>query len=176
MRFGSSVVERDVGHLLFAEQHVVGAALDLGLRVPDAARGVALRVHVDEEHALLGDGEARREVHGGGRLADAAFLVRDREHDAHGRARCTPRATSVSIGDVSIARGLGVHRGSGFARQKKSAPTGATVGAGGERVTDGQSLARAPSGATLGATSSPVGGGYGEAGVLEESVCRSCSD
>ena len=51
----------------------------------DAAREVALRVDVDEEDALVGEGEGGAEVDGGGGLADAAFLVCDGEDSSHER-------------------------------------------------------------------------------------------
>jgi hypothetical protein len=49
----------------------------------EAAGGVALGVHVHEEHAAAEGGEASAEVHGGGGLADAAFLVDDCDDAAH---------------------------------------------------------------------------------------------
>ena len=56
------------------------------LRFLDAAThgGVALRIDVDEQHAAARRGERGREIHGGGRLADAALLVRDRDDALHG--------------------------------------------------------------------------------------------
>ena len=53
----------------------------------DAAREVALGVGVDEEDALVGEGEGGAEVDGGGGFADAAFLVGDGEDPAHGRSQ-----------------------------------------------------------------------------------------
>ena len=43
----------------------------------EAAGEVGLRIEVDEQHALLGHGEGRGEVDGGGGFADATFLVGD---------------------------------------------------------------------------------------------------
>jgi hypothetical protein len=45
----------------------------------EAAGEVGLGVQVDEEDALLGEGEGGGEIDGGGGLADAAFLVCDGE-------------------------------------------------------------------------------------------------
>ena len=45
----------------------------------DAAGQVGLRVHVDEQDALPGEGEGGREVDGGCGFPDAAFLIGDRE-------------------------------------------------------------------------------------------------
>ena len=50
---------------------------------PDAAGEVGLGVDVDEEDALFGEGEGRRQVDGGGGFADAAFLVGDGEDARH---------------------------------------------------------------------------------------------
>ena len=47
---------------------------------PEAGRGVALRVEVDDQHALADRGQGGTEVDRGGGLADAAFLVGDRQH------------------------------------------------------------------------------------------------
>ena len=47
------------------------------------ARGVSLRVAVDQQRALLGDREAGGEVHGGRRLTDSALLVCDRDDACH---------------------------------------------------------------------------------------------
>ncbi len=59
-----------------------------------ARRGVALRVGVDQQHALADGGQGGAEVDGGGGLAHAALLVGDGQ-DAHGtgqtlRTRCSP--------------------------------------------------------------------------------------
>ena len=48
-----------------------------------AGGGVALRIEIDQQHAALHRGEARGEVDGGGRLADAALLVGDRDDARH---------------------------------------------------------------------------------------------
>ena len=44
--------------------------------------GIALRIEIDDQHALADGGERRAEIDGRGRLADAALLVGERE-DAH---------------------------------------------------------------------------------------------
>ena len=56
-----------------------------GRRLPflaDAAGQVALGIDVDEQHALLGERQRRRQVDGGGGLADAALLVGDGDDSA----------------------------------------------------------------------------------------------
>src|SRR5688572_5553441 len=42
------------------------------------ARQIGLRIHVDEQDALVGEREGGGEVDRGGGLGDAAFLIRDR--------------------------------------------------------------------------------------------------
>src|SRR5438445_11643152 len=69
--------------LAIADEDVVDGGTELILRNADAARGVPLRVAVDEERALFGGSEAGGEVHGGRRLSDAALLVRDRDDAGH---------------------------------------------------------------------------------------------
>ena len=46
----------------------------------EPARGVALRIHVDQQRRVSGEGKGGREVDGRGRLTDPAFLVGDRYH------------------------------------------------------------------------------------------------
>ena len=83
--------------------------------VAEAARRVRLCIHVDEQHALLRDGEARGEVHRRRRLTDAALLVRDREHLAHGRPGLSgpPIGFNRSGRCESVARFLALAIGSG---------------------------------------------------------------
>ena len=70
---------RDVG----VDQHVRHGSLD-GPRVEAQADGqVRLRVHVDAQDAVALLGERPAEVDGGGRLADAALLVRDGDDAGH---------------------------------------------------------------------------------------------
>ena len=65
-------------------QGLVDAAGGRGLPLEaDAAGEVGLRVEVDEQHALPGEREGRREVDGRGGFADAAFLIGDGEHAGH---------------------------------------------------------------------------------------------
>jgi hypothetical protein len=49
----------------------------------DAAGEIALRIGVNEEHALVGEGEGRAEIDGCRGFADAALLVRDGENLSH---------------------------------------------------------------------------------------------
>ena len=80
-----------VGH-----QRVVDVAGGRALALEaDAAREIALRVGVDEEDALVGEGEGGAEVDGGGGFADAAFLVGDGEDSAHEAGLGVCRARNV---------------------------------------------------------------------------------
>ncbi len=70
----------EVGRLLRDE--CVGArALVLRVGLAEVVGGVGLRVEVDEEHPLTRPRQARRQVDGRRRLADAAFLVGYRDGD-----------------------------------------------------------------------------------------------
>jgi len=48
-------------------------------------RAVGLGIKVDEQRALAADGERRRQVDGGRRLADAAFLICDCDESSGAR-------------------------------------------------------------------------------------------
>jgi len=54
---------------------VVGRRFQRGLVDPRAHGGIALRVEVDQQHALFELGQACGQVDAGSRLADAALLV-----------------------------------------------------------------------------------------------------
>jgi hypothetical protein len=43
-----------------------------------------LRVHVDQEDGLLGEGQRRRDIDGRRGLSDAPLLIRDSDDAAHG--------------------------------------------------------------------------------------------
>ena len=71
-----------------AEQHVVDAELD-GLRVqPERERQAGLRVQVDQQHLVAALGQGGAERRDGGRLGDAALLVRYGDGPAHGAPLC----------------------------------------------------------------------------------------
>jgi hypothetical protein len=60
----------------------------------DTAGEIALRVDVNEEHALIGEGEGRAEIDGCRGFAHAAFLVCDSQDFSHVfvlRARLRPQ-------------------------------------------------------------------------------------
>ena len=69
----------------------------------ETGRRIALRVQIDEQHPATGRSQCGREIDRGRRLADPAFLIRDRNPD-HAfllSFRVTPEATmmraSVSV-------------------------------------------------------------------------------
>ena len=62
-----------------ADEDVVAVHRDSLAGYPAAAGGVALRIGIDEQRALLRHGERGGEVHSGGGLTDSTFLVGDSE-------------------------------------------------------------------------------------------------
>ena len=80
-----AIVERRVVH-----DHVVDRALDVAVADPEPGGRVALRVEVDHQDPVADLRERGAEVDGGGRLADAALLVGDR--DDPGQASSSRRA------------------------------------------------------------------------------------
>ena len=75
---------------------------------PETGRRVRLRVEIDEEAALSRLGKARGEVDRGGRLADAALLVRDRvDPGRHGvTVPAGPDASGSERGALAMVPGL----------------------------------------------------------------------
>ncbi len=74
------------------EQHVVHRQLHRALVHPRAHGGVALRVQVDQQHALADVRQGSSQVDRGGGLADAALLVGDAEDLSHRRFSAKSRA------------------------------------------------------------------------------------
>ncbi len=121
LRRGDDVEQRDrratddVRHRGLPDEHVVDRALHRLPAHADAARGVALRVAVDEQRPLLCRGEARGEVDGCRRLANPAFLVGDGEN--HGRSgHSATRRGRGPHADRLITRGPPPRRGRPSAR------------------------------------------------------------
>ena len=56
----------------------------VGRPVAQAGRGVALRIEIDQQRARAGLGQPDGQVDGGGRLADAPFLIGDAKDATHG--------------------------------------------------------------------------------------------
>jgi hypothetical protein len=75
---------RDVGQAGVADQEIIDAALiGVAAGVAQPRAGVALRVEVDQQDALLGGGQGRGEVHRRGGLSHAALLIRYRDDPSH---------------------------------------------------------------------------------------------
>src|SRR5258708_20255416 len=81
LRRGREVERRNAGredHVAqrgIADQRVVDRLLHGTRRETDAARGVALRIEIDEQRRALGGGETGRKINGRRGLAAAALLV-----------------------------------------------------------------------------------------------------
>jgi hypothetical protein len=73
----------DLGKGFLARKEVVGAAGDVLAVNAHAARGVALRIGVDEQHFLFSRGERGGDVDRGGGLPHPALLIGDRDYFAH---------------------------------------------------------------------------------------------
>ena len=63
----------------FADQHVVGRAAPVATVDAKTSGGVALRIEVDDQHALADRRECGTQIDGGGGLAYTALLVRQRQ-------------------------------------------------------------------------------------------------
>ena len=68
-----------VGELGFAEDQLVAGQPPLVALDAEPGAGIALRVEVDDQCAMPGGGQCRRQVDRGRGFADAALLVGDRE-------------------------------------------------------------------------------------------------
>ena len=78
----------------------------LDCAMPEAGRGVALRVEVDHQHPVAERRQRGAEVDRGGRLADAALLVGDGDDMRFGRGSDTsvaPISTIAASGSVRLA-------------------------------------------------------------------------
>jgi len=62
-----------------AEQHAIGVGAQFAFFDTEARGGIALRVAIDNEHALPFKCERGTEIDGGRRFADAAFLIDQRD-------------------------------------------------------------------------------------------------
>src|SRR5206468_2514150 len=84
------------------------------LQVEERHRAVGLRIEIDEQRPLAAERQRRRQVDGGRRLADAAFLVRDRDDHERAGTRGTETARYCSAGARRGATAP-AHRGAGGA-------------------------------------------------------------
>ena len=75
------------------EQHIATGA-NLSILVDSASHGgIALRIQIDQQEAPFGSRQRGRQIHGGGCLTDASFLICDRNDPIHEWPRCWMRST-----------------------------------------------------------------------------------
>ena len=77
---GTAVGDHRLAQRRFADQHVIGRAVAVAAVDAEAGRGVALRIEIDDQHALADRGQRGAEIDRGGGLADAALLVGERQN------------------------------------------------------------------------------------------------
>ena len=77
------------GEVDHADEQVIHRALELALVDPAAHGGVALRIEVDQQHALPGLVQCGGEIDAGGGLAHPALLVGDAEYLGHVGSGCS---------------------------------------------------------------------------------------
>ena len=82
---GTAVGNHRLAQRRFADQHVIGRAVAVAAVDAETGRGVALRIEIDDQHALADCGECGAEIDRGGGLADAALLVGKRQDARMGR-------------------------------------------------------------------------------------------
>ena len=87
----------DLAQGFFADQHLVARSCSSAPIDAEPGRGVALGIEIEDQHALADRGERRSKIDGGGRLADAALLVRQGEN-----ARARAPSGSRTRGSVSV--------------------------------------------------------------------------
>ena len=62
-----------------SQECVIDGGIQIGLLDAKPRRGIALRIEVDHEGFLIGQSQPSGQIHGGGRLSDAALLIDDRK-------------------------------------------------------------------------------------------------
>ena len=82
---GTAVGSTRVAQRRFADQHVIGRAVAVAAVDAEPGRGVALRIEIDDQHALADGGQRGAEIDRGRGLADAALLVGERQDARMGR-------------------------------------------------------------------------------------------
>ena len=87
---GTCVGTRAAANGSLPAQHVGGRKRTLV--DAEAGAGIALRVEVDDQHALADGGQRGAEIDGGGGLADAALLIGERDDTRVRRGRSVHRA------------------------------------------------------------------------------------
>ena len=67
----------------FLQQYVVHAGVQIALVEVGSHGGIALRIQIDQQHALPDLGQSCRQVDGGGGFADTSLLVGDTKDSGH---------------------------------------------------------------------------------------------
>src|SRR5215207_4862292 len=96
-RLGDGAVQ-----LGLAGEHVIGRETATLAVDAEPRRGIALRVEIDDQNLLANGSERRAEVDRGRGLADAALLVREREHPRPGRDGSRGRNRDRGVGGEGI--------------------------------------------------------------------------
>ncbi len=73
---------------------VVDQRVAVGRIAAESGGGIALRIHVQQQRSLAGQGEGSREIDGGGRFAHASLLIHHAEDPSHNVDFRTSRAFS----------------------------------------------------------------------------------
>src|SRR5712672_3619624 len=62
-----------------ADQHIIGRAVAIAAIDTESGGRIALRIEIDDQHILTDGGQRCAEIDGGGGLADATLLIRQRQ-------------------------------------------------------------------------------------------------
>ena len=84
---GTAVGNHRFAQRCFADQHVIGRAVAGAAIDAETSGGIALRIEIDDQHALANRSECRTQIDRRGGLADAALLIGQRQDARMGR-RC----------------------------------------------------------------------------------------
>ena len=93
---GTAVGDHRFAQRRFADQHVIGRAVAVAAIDAETGRGVALRIEIDDQHALADRGERGAEIDRGGGLADAALLVGERQDARMARRSWLPYPLDIT--------------------------------------------------------------------------------
>ena len=76
---GTAVGDHGLAQRRLADQHVIGRAVAVAAVDAEPGRGIALRIEIDDQHALADRGQRGAEIDRGRGLAHAALLVGERQ-------------------------------------------------------------------------------------------------
>ena len=115
---GTAVGDDRLAQRRFADQHVVGRDAAVAAVDAEPGRGVALRIEIDDQHALADRGERRAEIDRRRGLADAALLVGDGEHARRlGRLGALGQTTTWANRSAAGGSAGGRRLGGGFGQR-----------------------------------------------------------